>query len=279
MDNEGINFEPVFTSTMPANDTPVQEENNEPEDNSARAITLERYGSSVGSGWHGLIAPIFTEINLYNKENPHHEMAIGQIKEKFGTLRIHTTWGADYIQGMIEIAEEESAHICEECGARGELVQIDGWWKTLCKRHITAKKKSNHNYDLFRKLYRAAADTYMQNRWNGGLEDVLLRRMKKENWFTAKTIAGGKIRLFKLERGNKRSSFYIRKGKEYVKHKINVQWVENEDKSLHEGYWYVINGNEKVSFGMIERKLAEKASVKEILSHLEKTKEKQRSKK
>jgi len=193
---------------------------------------------------------------------------IDQIKEKYGTLRFYTTCGPDYIQGMISIAEKESAHICEICGAKGELAQIDGWWTTLCKRHFKAKKESNHDHELFKKLYRVAADTYKQKRWNRGLQDVLLRSLKKENWLAAKTIADGKIREIRLERDNKKTTLFVKKGKEYVKQKTNVQWVENEDKSLHEGFWYVMKGNEKISSGMIERKYAEKASVKDIFSRL-----------
>jgi hypothetical protein len=222
----------------------------------------------VGRGWHGLVLPIIEEIKLYNVKNPGCEITINQIKEKYGTLRFYITRCPDYIDGMISIAEKESGHICEICGARGKLLEIDGWWMTLCKRHIKAKKESNYDTELFKKLYRIAADTYNQSRWNGGHEDVILRSLKKENWFTAKTITDGKIREIKLERENKRSNLYVKKGKKRVKHEISVQWVENEDKSLHEGYWYVIKDNEKVSSGIIKRKSAEKASVKEIFSRI-----------
>jgi len=68
---------------------------------------------------------------------------------------------------MISIAEKESEHICEICGTRGETTEIDGWYKTLCEHHIKAKKESNHDRKLEKRLYRKAMDKYERSLWHG----------------------------------------------------------------------------------------------------------------
>jgi type IV secretion system protein VirD4 len=144
-EEENIDFMPIFTSKVSDDNTPEQIENQE---NSTHEITLEQYGSSVGLGWHGLLSPIFEEINLYNKKNKGNEIRISQIKEKYGTLSIHVSNCPDYIEGMINIAEKESGYICEMCGSRGETVSINHWYKTLCPHHAKAKKAAGYDNDV-----------------------------------------------------------------------------------------------------------------------------------
>lgn len=59
---------------------------------------------------------------------------IQQVKEKFGMLRIYTSQLDIYMDGLIDMAEEVSGHICEECGNKGILYTIN-WHKTLCEKH------------------------------------------------------------------------------------------------------------------------------------------------
>lgn len=59
---------------------------------------------------------------------------IQQVKEKFGMLRIYTSQLDIYMDGLIDMAEEVSGHICEECGDKGMLYTIN-WHKTLCEKH------------------------------------------------------------------------------------------------------------------------------------------------
>jgi hypothetical protein len=59
---------------------------------------------------------------------------IQQVKEKFGTLRIYVSNMDPYMEGLIDMAEEMSEHICEECGNKGLLYTIH-WNKTLCEKH------------------------------------------------------------------------------------------------------------------------------------------------
>lgn len=59
---------------------------------------------------------------------------VAQIKEKYGMLRFYADNTNEYMTGVIDMAEKMSCHICEVCGAKGEL-RTTGWWKTLCDRH------------------------------------------------------------------------------------------------------------------------------------------------
>jgi len=76
------------------------------------------------------INTIQKEYKKYIKNMP----VFTQIKEKFGTLRIYTSQLDPYIEGMIEMAEDMSEHICEKCGNKGRLYNIN-WHKTLCDTH------------------------------------------------------------------------------------------------------------------------------------------------
>lgn len=60
------------------------------------------------------------------------EFRYDQIKEKFGGLRIYTTYEDEFIRGVINMAESLSYAICETTGASGTLCIRGSWLKTLC---------------------------------------------------------------------------------------------------------------------------------------------------
>ncbi|GBU28505.1 hypothetical protein R84B8_02064 [Treponema sp. R8-4-B8] len=184
------NSEPIFISELPEDNEIEEADNEEVKTNSVLEMTLDRYGASVGSGWHGLLAPIFEEINLYNKNNKGDEIRIYNIKEKYGTLNLDVRNCPDYIEGMISTAEKESGHVCEMCGTRGETVEINGWYTTLCPRHAKAKKAAGINYNLESKLYRKFMDTYERGRRSGTYTPVI-NKCKEENWFITKEKVDG----------------------------------------------------------------------------------------
>ena len=64
------------------------------------------------------------------------ECEIIQVKETWGTLRIHayTSQAADTI---IEEYEARSYYVCEECGQPGTL-RTTGWHRTTCDQHVPA---------------------------------------------------------------------------------------------------------------------------------------------
>jgi type IV secretion system protein VirD4 len=264
MMNKEIKTESIFTSVIPANNTPEDKEGKKiVEKNTSNEVTLERYGLWVGRGWHGLLASIFEEINLYNEQNKGKEIQIDQIKEKFGTLRIYVKNCPEYINGMISVAEKESGYICEICGARGETVVIDRWYKTLCPCHAKAKKAAGYDSDILARLYRKFMDNYERGSCMGRFVPVI-KKLKKENWFVTKEKVDEIKRVIKLERENQKTNFYAKIGQAFVKHGIYVQWAENNDKTIYDGYWHVMNLVGIEDYGFLDRKTAEKQAVKKI---------------
>jgi RNA polymerase-binding transcription factor DksA len=74
------------------------------------------------------------------KEIPEHFYVV-QAKEKFGGLRFYITSAPQEVHDLIHKAEEESYHICEECGKKGTLRKDLGWWLVLCEKHYKEKKE------------------------------------------------------------------------------------------------------------------------------------------
>ena len=93
------------------------------------------FGIECGKGWFSLIEPIINYIDGYNKdkENPDEQIEILQIKEKYGTLRIYTSFGNDELFRMIDEAERESEHVCEFCGSRENIGETQGYYMTCCR--------------------------------------------------------------------------------------------------------------------------------------------------
>jgi hypothetical protein len=69
-----------------------------------------------------------------------------QIKRNLGGLRIYARSCDSYVQGLIDMAEEMSYHICETCGTSKGVFQSNtkGWIRITCKE-CNKKKKSNAN--------------------------------------------------------------------------------------------------------------------------------------
>lgn len=81
------------------------------------------------------IQKILIPQNKY-KTRPIPEVKIGQIKEKFGTLRFYYDGGDDVIAGMVMFAEALTDGICEITGEAGSLCKKSkgSWYKTLSER-------------------------------------------------------------------------------------------------------------------------------------------------
>lgn len=88
---------------------------------------------AVGPGWW----PLLTELGVYLGALGITADQVGQVKEKFGGLRVYIDDEPQEAGPAIWAAEKLAAHTCEGCGAPGRLDQTDpenkrGWWKTLC---------------------------------------------------------------------------------------------------------------------------------------------------
>jgi len=69
---------------------------------------------------------------------------IGQIKEKFGTLRFYYDGGNSVVSGMKQFAEHLSSVTCEQTGLPGSMYKKNGWWQTLSPK-MAKKFKYNQS--------------------------------------------------------------------------------------------------------------------------------------
>ena len=104
-------------------------------------------GIAVGPGWwpiiENLCATIQGHIDWWNKNHDKHpaveQVVVGQIKEKFGELRFYYDGGDDRVYGMVRMAENWAAHICEDCGNKATK-KTTGWIKTVCDQHFEERE-------------------------------------------------------------------------------------------------------------------------------------------
>lgn len=82
-----------------------------------------------GPGWHPLIKDALTKLEALDIPN----LAVLQVKEKFGGLRIYLSSDNDETEAIIRAAEQEASETCEGCGSK-ENVELrgGGWLRTLC---------------------------------------------------------------------------------------------------------------------------------------------------
>ena len=83
--------------------------------------------SGVGDGWVPLVEKMLDELAAAGWTETH----IGQIKEKFATLRVYLDGLTEEQENIVEKYEAASGGICERCGKPGEL-RPRGWMVTLC---------------------------------------------------------------------------------------------------------------------------------------------------
>lgn len=101
---------------------------------------------SVGDGWRDLVETAIGRIAGAVAQAPAGSLKIGQIKEKFGTLRLYLDTRkalpeavSAAIDEAIELAEARSACTCEQCGEPGRLYDKGGYVFTACDQHAQGK--------------------------------------------------------------------------------------------------------------------------------------------
>lgn len=99
-----------------------------------------------GDGWSDVLNKYFTSLSLYVESHPYIQAEVGQVKEKFGQLRIYmdisgnlTEEDKDYLQSIHEIACNKADNTCEVCGEPGKL-RNTSWLSTLCDKHYKQRK-------------------------------------------------------------------------------------------------------------------------------------------
>ena len=101
--------------------------------------SLMAFGFECEDGWFDLIWRLCADIEKMLPQMiniPEEPFEVVQVKEKFGTLRFYTTTGTQEIRKRINQAEQESAGICELCGAPGKQYEIRGWLMVRCERCV-----------------------------------------------------------------------------------------------------------------------------------------------
>jgi len=124
-----------------------------------------------GPGWDNLLISFLSRLEAMQKEwlwfkapedstcgqpapGKLFEFIFLQTKEKYGELRIYyqiasveQDWEIfdkeeyekkiysiqERVEGMVDLLEELSGHICENCGAKGEIQERYGWFRCSCK--------------------------------------------------------------------------------------------------------------------------------------------------
>ena len=92
-------------------------------------------------GWFYIINALANSLEKHiNKLNIDEDICFTQIKEKFGLLRVYTSYSDDVINSLIDMAEKISSNTCEICGCRGFNISINKWCYTRCDECFKAIK-------------------------------------------------------------------------------------------------------------------------------------------
>lgn len=101
------------------------------------------WGIECDDGWYDIIRSVCWQISQHEKniqegfsrkKEEYQPVKFDQIKEKFGGLRIYFSGGDEFVEGIVNMAEEISYKICEVCGNKGKPNE-QGWIKTCCELH------------------------------------------------------------------------------------------------------------------------------------------------
>jgi len=119
------------------------------------------WGIGCGSGWNALLEDLcaglhklFTDAGLTGDDYP----SVGQVKEKFGTLRFYMNKMPQSVQApaheLIREAERRSGVTCEQCGAPGKI-RNRSWVTVLCDEHARPKNIEGTSWDTFKRFTEA----------------------------------------------------------------------------------------------------------------------------
>lgn len=100
--------------------------------------TFYRFSFDHGDGWYNIVEQMCRLIaeHLQVQKEESDFLIVGQITEKFGTLRVYHSEADDYTKGLIDMAEALSSVTCEQCGNPGHT-RLGPWVRVLCDNHAT----------------------------------------------------------------------------------------------------------------------------------------------
>lgn len=96
-------------------------------------------GVDVGEGWFPLVWELFERLSSSRtaRNRPisdEYPLYFSQIKEKYGTLRMYPIGADDEDHKIIQMFEEKSQFVCEQCGESGKI-RGTYWLYTACDKH------------------------------------------------------------------------------------------------------------------------------------------------
>jgi hypothetical protein len=100
--------------------------------------------SEIGCGWQDLLETAVGRIAAAVADQRTGTLRIGQMKSKYGTLRIYLDGRVNpgahaRAEEAIALACARSACTCEKCGRPGRLYDGDGWMVTACNEHAVGR--------------------------------------------------------------------------------------------------------------------------------------------
>lgn len=93
---------------------------------------------TCGDGWFELLWQLSARLEQLIVMLPEEEQGYcgpAEVKEKWGRLRLDMGYSTQEMDELLLLAEEQSSHICEVCGAPGTLLKRGGWLMTCCLAH------------------------------------------------------------------------------------------------------------------------------------------------
>ncbi|BFH61101.1 MULTISPECIES: hypothetical protein [Paenibacillus] len=92
-----------------------------------------QYTFECGDGWYQILWDMFTEIEeVYKNNGIKIKLTVGQIKQKFGELRVYIHDALPEVNELIVKYQEISVKICEGCGIESSIQRRVHYWTTLC---------------------------------------------------------------------------------------------------------------------------------------------------
>lgn len=91
--------------------------------------------TSCGDGWYDLLDVLCERLQFWTDHNQAPQVVLSQVKEKFGELAFYGHGGNREQDGMILMAEEMSARLCEKCGKPGKTLISGETYMTRCEEH------------------------------------------------------------------------------------------------------------------------------------------------
>jgi hypothetical protein len=113
--------------------------------------------SYLSPGWYRLVDQLCSDIEA-SLGDACAAFRIRQIKEKFGGLRFYyslqgandlPTGVGNGVRDLVQKAEADSKTLCEQCGARSKLHDLEGWLVTLCEKHLAEREAVWRNPGAF----------------------------------------------------------------------------------------------------------------------------------